>query len=853
MFLPKVKEEKGNKNMTFMESASLTIQALSKQLETSLEQGLTNQEAITRQNSFGLNELKGHQIGWLHILWRQLKSPFVALLIAAAIISYCIEGNSNAIIIGVIVFFQTVLGFYQEYRAYKALEYLQNFITASVRVIREGRECMVHTKELVPGDIIVLIAGDIIPADVRFFKEYNLMVDEAVLTGESIPVKKSVDVCTPAPTQPHQACNIGFSGTTIVSGKAWAVVYATGKATMIGDIARLASTGGRPGIFEKSLAQFSRFILYVTLITVTAVFVAQLLLKGAHAHITELVMFALALAVGITPDALPLVTTFAHARGARVLAKLKVIVKRLSAIDDLGSIQVLCVDKTGTLTENKLSISAIHSEQKEQTIVLGALASADWSIDGKKIENTIDQAFWNALRPEDSAALRSAEKIIEIPFDPQRRCNVVVVRRGTTYELIARGMVEAVAAFCDDVDKEKYLAWSYEQGNQGKRVIGVAYKTVDAHILTFEQAQHETKNLKMVGLVAFVDPVKKTVPEYLLRAHKLGIMIKIISGDAPEVVGSVAHQLNILPLGERVMTGDMFEALSAEEQKSAAYTYSVFARIKPQSKYAIIKSLQEKYQVGFLGDGINDAPALQLADVGLVVDGASEVARQAADIILLKKSLHVIVDGIEQGRIIFINTIKYVRIVLASNVSSLYSIALASLMLDFLPMLPLQILLVNLLADIALIAIATDNVDEQEAQLPIAFSMRSIALVSLTLGLVGTLFDFIFFAFLFHSPAPVMQTCWFLESMLTEMIFVFSMRTRLPFFRAVRPSWSLILCVVAVSLFAIALPLTATGKHFFGFVALSYHHYALIASIVMLYFITTECVKLLYYRIVTRK
>lgn len=634
-----------------------------------------------------------------------------------------------------------------------------------------------------------------------------------------------------------------------MSGKGWGIVYATGKDTLIGEIARLATATGRPGIFEKSITQFSRFILYLTLITVVVVFIAQLILKGSAVNITELALFALALAVGITPDALPLVTTYAHARGANHLAKLKIVVKRLSAIDDLGSIQVLCVDKTGTLTENILQVSEVYTKDERRTMMYGALAALDWKIANKKNENAIDNAFWQRLTPEMIKEIENYKKIVEIPFDPQRRCNTLVIQHQETYELIARGMVEAVASVCGEQDRDQYIEWARKQGEQGKRVIAIASKIVLSGTVNFERVQAETKDLHMIGLVAFIDPIKKSVPLSLQHARDLGIAIKIISGDAPEVVGAVAHQLNILPLGMEVMTGDVFEKLTLPEQKAAAYTYTVFARIKPQAKYAIIQSLQEKYHVGYLGDGINDAPALKLADVGLVVQGASEVAREAADIILLKKSLHVIIDGIREGRIVFLNTIKYIRIVLAANTSSLYSIALASLVVDFLPMLPIQILLLNLLGDFSLVAIATDRVDQVELDSPVEFSMKSLAFIGTVLGLVNTLFDFIFFALFFYSPAAVIQTNWFIESTLTILVFIFSIRTPLPFYRASLPSWQLVVSILLIALVGVSLPFTSVGQKYFSFVLPQARDLLIIMGIVVCYFITSEVVKHLYYYI----
>jgi Mg2+-importing ATPase len=838
--------------MNFSDIAVQANEALFKVLETSWEQGLTTAQVGNRQKKVGFNELQVHEITWWHILMQQLKSPFLILLLGACVISYFLEDNANAIIIIAIVIGITTLGFYQEYGAYQTVKFLKKLIVGQTRVRRHGKELMIQSRDLVPGDIIIVEAGDIIPADIRFVQEYNLIIDESILTGESIAVHKIAQPLATAPEQPFQAANIGFSGTTIVSGKGWGVVFATGQNTIIGDITRLAAETPRAGVFEKEIGRFSKFILQLTVITLVCVIVANLLVKGSSANIAEILLFSLALAIGITPEALPVVTSFALARGAQRLARHKVVVKRLSAIDDLGSIQVLCVDKTGTLTENLLTISSINAKDSEEALLYACLSSSAWLSKEQPINNAIDSAFWARLAPESQKRISQYEKVFELPFDAERRRNTTVVKHGDTYELIVRGASEIVFESSIPNSYDAYRQWSNEQGRQGMRVIAVAHKQIEP-LKDYGDIHLEENNLQLSGLISFIDPIKKTVPHALERAKELGVIIKIISGDAPEVVGAVAYQVGLASSNEAVITGNEFEKLSTAQKHKTVEEHAAFARFAPQQKYSLIKLLQEKYEVGFLGDGINDAPALKVANVALAVDGASDVARESADIILLKKSLRVIVNGIQEGRMVFVNTIKYVKLVLASNTGNFYAIALASLVIDHLPMLPLQILLLNLLSDVTMVTLATDNVDKEEVSKPTSFNLKDIALVATVLGLVSTVFDFIFFSLFYRLPAAQLQTNWFIASMLTQLVFVYSVRTRLPFYKSVAPSWQLIGATVSAALFSVILPFTWVGHRFFKFVSPESKHLVLIMTVVVIYFCVTESVKLIYYRVLSKK
>ncbi len=851
----RIKSSSKAQGMDFVNSKSAfyakkSIIEISRELDINPVFGLRNEDIQAHKNKWGTNNIDTREIRWWQIFLRQFKSSFIYLLFFAALIAFWLGEHVDTIIILLFIVINTLIGFYQEFRSEKAVRLLGQYLIKHVRVIRGGRESVVASSELTPGDVIILEAGDIIPADVRFFDENNLFVDETVLTGESVPVKKISEDLVHEPSDIYSALNIGFSGTKVTSGRAKAVVFAVGRDTSFGHIAELTAETQRESSFEASIKRLSRFILVLVLSTLAVIFVANLIIKGnSVGRFSELLIFAIALAVSVVPEALPLVTSFSLARGALRLAKNKVVVKRLSAIEDLGSIGVLCSDKTGTLTENKLKIAGIYSEDPEEVLPYAAMASELFEKSFKNIINPFDVAIAERISSEAQIRLGNYQKINEIPFDPKRRRNSILVNFKEKYELVVRGAPESIVEFCVNLDTEKKAAisdWIAREGFEGRRVIAVAKK--ECKLITKYDYSEEEKNLQFVGLISFIDPIKDSAKDAVSKAKDLGVKVKILTGDSREVAGAVGYEIGLTASPKEVITGVELDKLSSPLQHEAVEKYNVFARVTPEHKYKIIQLLKEKNEVGFLGEGINDAPALKLANVALVVQSAADIAREASDIVLLQKGLGVIVDGIKEGREVFANTIKYVKATLASNFGNFYAIAIISLFIDFLPMLPLQILLVNLLSDFPMIAIATDKVDKEELKTPKSYNIKDITLVGTTLGIVSSIFDFIFFALFYKFGATVLQTNWFIASILTELVFIFSIRTKFVFFKAQRPSKLLSGFSALAALVTVVLPFSALGQNIFKFTHPEAKNLFLIFGIIFVYFATSETVKLLYYK-----
>jgi P-type Mg2+ transporter len=816
------------------------------------ESGLTDKEALARHEKYGFNAINAKEVEWWRIFLRQFKSAFVYLLIASGVFFLIMKEFVDAFMIFLFVAINSALGFYQEFRSEQSLKLLKNYLTAKSKARRRGKVIFVNNNELVPGDIVMLTAGDIVPADVRFIESSNLQIDESVLTGESAPVMKKAERLEKVDNI-YQASNVGFSGTTVTAGNAAAVIFAIGEDTQFGQIADLSVKTDRESNFEKNIAQISKFILRLIVITLIVVFISNLLIKGAKADIWELLIFSFALAVSVIPEALPLVTTFSLTRGALHLAKNKVVVKRLSAIEDLGGLEVLCTDKTGTLTENKMRVADIYSKNPVETLFYAGLASSDFKSKKNNSANAFDNAILKKMKASERRDLANHERLAELAFDPQRKRNSAVVEIKGKKVLIARGAPEVLMDLSCDLsikEKRELKNWLVEQGKLGHRALAVATKKLTR--FDNDNLADLEDNLYFNGAVSFVDPIKKTAKATIEQAEKLGIEIKILTGDSLEVAAAVARSVGVMDKQEQAMSGDEYERLPHLRKHQAVVDCKVFARVSPQQKFEIIRMLQEKKQVGFLGEGINDAPALKLANVGLVVEGAADVARESADVILLNKGLEVIVNGIKEGRMVFANTVKYIKATLGSNFGNFFAIAAATLMIDFLPMLPLQILLLNLLSDFPMIAIAADRVDPEELKRPRIYNIREIAVSSSIFGFVSSLFDFTCFALFFKFGPEVLQTNWFIESILTELVFSLLIRSRRSIFRAGRPApillW-LTLVAVAITILVPFIPITA---RIFKFARPQLMHLIYILILVFGYFVVTEIVKAIYYRFVAR-
>lgn len=817
------------------------------ELETSDKTGLSKSEVAERIKKYGLNELKSQKLSALKIFFRQFNSSFIYLLLIAMAITLALGERFDSLMIFIFLAINTILGFYQEYRSEKTAQFLNKYSMPKAKVLRDGKVETVLSKDLVPGDIIILETGDKVSADVRFIEQHNLTIAEEVLTGESINVHKNENVLKTKATAYYQALNLGFMGTDVLGGKAKAVALATGKNTALGNIAKLSTQTRHVSEFEKGISRFSKFILKLVALTLILVLAANFLIKGWDLNFIELVVFFIALVISVIPEALPLVTTFSLSQGVKRLVENNVIVKRLSAVEDLGGIEILCADKTGTLTENKLKVANFYSDSPEDALIAANLASA---FDEKKRLEPFDAALCQELKKEQESCFIESVKLDEEPFNPRTRRNIVLVQRGSEVQIITRGAPEEILHLCQNIstqEKHNIEKWIKMEGEQGRRVLAVAQKDIEKSLIKNIDLEKE-KKYNFLGVISFVDPIKPSSYKVVEKANKLGVQVKILTGDSADVAGAVAHQIGLVSSPAEVMTGSAWEKLNEESRIEALKNFSVFARVSPEQKYAIIEILQKNNVVGFLGEGINDAPALKLANVSIVVDTVADVAREAADIILLKKNLTVILDGIEEGRKIFANTTKYIKSTLTSNFGNFFAVATASLIVDFLPMLPVQILLLNLLSDSPMISIATDTVDKEELVAPKKYEVKEIVLFSVVLGVLSTIFDFIFFALFFKISPAVLQTNWFIGSILTELVLIFSIRTKSFFLKATAPSNSLILLTISAAVAAIWLPFSSFGQKVFHFTRPTLPHLALILMLVAVYFVCNEFLKLMFYK-----
>jgi len=830
--------------MEFTKYTALTAEQALKKLAGN-KKGLSAPEAQVRLKKFGFNQIASHELKWWHIFFKQFNSPFIYILFFASGLALTMGEKIDGFMILGFITINVIISFIQEYHSAKTIQLLRKFIIARCHVWRSGSECLLDSRELVPGDIAVVETGDIIPADLRFIETNALTVNESILTGESAPVWKTKEPTKQPMADIAAAKNIGFVGTMVVSGRALGVVIATGNATIMGEIAVLTASAERTSPFAKGIYDFSRFIMKMTITILILLFTINLLIKGANANLIELTLFSIALAVSVIPEALPLVTTLSLSTGAMRLARRHVVVKRLTAVEDLGSIEILCADKTGTITENKLAVAQINSPEPEKCLLMATITASFLTEKKADPNNAFDLALWQKLTAATKAEARAYTRVNEIPFDPDRRKNSVLVKISGQLQLIVRGAPEAILAGTNLrlSEKKEALNWSAQEGLLGRRVIAVANKA-------FSSTNYKIKdehNLIFLGMISFFDPLKTTSQKAINKAEHLGVQIKILTGDGPEVAGAVAKQVGLIANAGQVLTGKQLDAMDETERLPAVESHNVFARISPTQKYEIIQILQKKYAVGFLGEGINDAPALKIANVAIAVNKAADIAREASDIILLRHDLKVIIDGVQSGREIFCNTIKYLEITLISNFGNFYAIAIASLVLLFLPMLPVQILLLNLLSDFPMIAIVADSVDRQELKRPRIYNVHEVAAIAILFGFISTVFDFIIFALFYHAEPSVLQTNWFIGSVLTELALIFSMRTKLPFWRSRPPSLILGGLTAAAALAAIIIPFTIFGQTVFKFIKPSSGHLLIIAGVVLGYFIITETIKKFYF------
>ncbi|MGB9617070.1 MAG: magnesium-translocating P-type ATPase [Desulfomonilaceae bacterium] len=838
------KENSGSKNPEKILFMSID-EALAR-LKTS-QSGLTSKEAKKRLKIYGYNELVRKKRTALAEFLSHFRSPLVIILLIAGLISGFLGELTNAIIIFVIVLLSTLLLFYQESRADKASEMLKKKVTTTATVLRDGVKKEVDLREIVPGDIIYLSAGDIVPADARIITAKDLFVNQSVLTGESLPVEKTPNPPTTEGAPITEWNNYLFLGTSVVSGAATAVVVNTGNSTEYGKIARRLAERPPETEFERGLRRFGFLIVEVTFLLVLFVFLINALYKR---NVLESLLFSVALAVGLTPELLPMIITLTLSKGAISMSRKGVIVKRLSSIQNLGSMDVLCTDKTGTLTENRIKLVLhVDLEGKDNDKVL--LYSFLNSYHQTGLKSPLDEAI---LKHEE-IDVKGYQKIDEIPFDFSRRRISVVVEREGQRILISKGspeilttcsscefggrMVELTRALRDRIE-QKY----YDLSSEGFRTLGVSYKMVGEKQV---YSVNDEAGMVFLGFVAFIDPPKETARESIQLLRKHGVDLKIITGDNEIVTRKVCEYLNFEIRG--IVLGNEIDQMQDDALARVVEEANVFARVTPVQKDRIILALKKNgHVVGYMGDGINDAPPLKTSDVGISVDNAVDVAKESADIILLQSDLKVLNDGVIEGRKAFGNAMKYIMMGTSSNFGNMFSAAGASLFLPFLPMLPTQILLNNLLYDLSEFTIPTDNVDPEYIEKPKKMNVAFIRRFMLIMGPISSVFDFLTFFLMilvFSAIEPVFQTAWFIESLFTQTLVIFVIRTRMPPFKS-RPSKALLVSSVSVLGVALLVPLTPVGK-LFGFVEPPPLFYAFLAGFVVSYLALVEIVKRWFY------
>ena len=806
-------------------------------------QGLSEAEAQARRAACGPNQLERRRArpAW-HVLLAQVASPLVLLLLGAALLSLVVGSGADALIILGIVLLGVVLGFRQELAATRAVEALLGLVSVRARVLRDGAAREVPTEEVVPGDVLLLAAGSLVPADARLMEERDLHLDEAALTGESFPAEKDLALAPADAPVARRTCAV-FLGSHVVSGTGRAVVVATGPRTELGRIAHRLRTARPQTGFEQGTQRFGAMLVRVTAVLVLVVFAASV---ARHRPALEAFLFAIALAVGLVPELLPAIVNVTLARGAERLARQKVVVKRLAAIEDFGSMSVLCSDKTGTLTAGVVRLDAALGldGQPSQEVLRWAAVNAALETG---LDSPLDAAI-EAACPIDRGAW---EKLDEVPYDFVRKRVSVLVRSEGRPVLVTKGALGRVLEVCSTARTGSGRTAPLEEvragvdelhaglARQGLRTLGVAIRTLEREGSIDPGAERE---MTFLGVLAFFDPPKPGVAETLSRLTELGVRVVLVTGDDHAVAASVAERAG---LGRgAVLTGPELRGLTDEALRERSRTVGVFAEVEPNQKERIILALKRAGEVvGYIGDGINDAPALHAADVGISVAGAVDVARQSADIVLLEPDLGVLEAGVREGRRTFVNTLKYVYITTSANFGNMLSMAGAALFLPFLPLLPKQILLNNLLSDFPAMAIAGDAVDPEQVERPRRWDTRAIRSFMLLFGAISSAFDVLTFALLLGLGATPEQfrSGWFLESLWSELLVLLVMRTRRPFFRS-RPSrvmLGLTLAVAAASLAAVFGPLAPL----LGFVPLSPALLGTIVAVTLGYLAASELAK----------
>ncbi len=806
--------------------------------------GLTNAEVLKRQKIYGLNIIHKRKVNIFSIFIRQFSNnPLIIILVFATLIAFSLGQHISSFYIFGMILVSIFLGIWNEYGAEKTIDSLLKKISPTAAVLREESRQEIPASQLTIGDIVLLSQGSIIPADLRLITTSNLEINQSALTGESKTAFKTSDVLPATVSDLGHMANIAFMGTAVESGSGKGVVINIGKDTEFGKIAKSTLYIKPQTDFEKGLATFGTFLVKLIFILTIAIFAINAFL--GHELLASL-LFALAIAVGLTPELLPVIVTISLSHGAGKLAKKKVVAKQLIAIENLGNMDVLCTDKTGTLTEGNIELVNYFNEndEKNNTVLKAGLFCNTASVHKHIIGNGIDAAIWQYAF-KNNFSIDNFTKIEEEPFDFNRKAMFSVIKEKETITLIAKGAPDFILNKCKRSKKHENLHKKFEQlNNDGLRVIALATKKINKKS---SYSWDDVSSLQFLGYITFLDVPKITAKEALIKLQKLNVNIKVITGDNEIITQKICKEVGMQIAG--ILLGADIEKLSMPQLQEKVLTTNIYARVTPEQKMKIIQAFKNNgHTVGYLGDGINDIPSLRNADVGISVNTAVDVAKDAAAVVLLRKSLDVIADGIMEGRKTFNNTIKYILMGTSSNFGNMFSAAGASFFLSFLPMTPVQILLTNGLYDLSQLSIPTDNVDHESLIKPRQWDINFIRNYMIFFGPISSVYDFLTFGimtYIFHAQNALFQTGWFIESMATEILVVFVIRTsRSPFFLSKPSLWLLITCVglVGISMLIPFSPLAAT----LGFVAPPPLYFLILIILVTTYLLLVEALKKIF-------
>jgi Mg2+-importing ATPase len=833
-------------------------------LDSSAE-GLSDAEAAVRLKNFGPNLVARERKATIpEEIWSRARNPLNALLLTLATVSYFLGDIRAAVVIATMVLLAISTAFLQEHRSNEAAARLRAMVhtTASVRRIPcplDEPFTEIPMDNLVPGDVVRISAGDMVPADLRLLQAKDLFINQSALTGESMPAEKYGHASLSECDDVFELPNICFMGANVVSGYGTGVVLQTGRATFFGQLAHEIAGRRVPTAFDQGVNKFTWLMIRFMLVMVPAVF----LINGLTKHDwLEALLFAVAVAVGLTPEMLPMIVTVNLAKGAIAMSYKKVIVKRLHAIQNFGAMDVLCTDKTGTLTQDRIILKR-HLDIKgreSDTVLQYAFLNSHFQ---SGLRNLLDKAVLSHIELHETMGIGSGySKIDEIPFDfSRRRLSVVVAREDGQHLLICKGAVEEIFAVCtkyrldeetgrlDESHFETARQETVELNADGFRVVAVAYKEMDPSKTTY--STEDEVDLTLLGYIAFLDPPKESAREAIAVLASKGVKVKVLTGDNDVITRKICHDVQLDP-GE-ILLGAKIARMSDAELAEAADRTTVFAKLNPEQKERVVQALHAKgHVVGFLGDGINDSPALKAADVGISVDTAVDIAKESADIILLEKSLLVLQEGVSEGRKVFANITKYIKMGASSNFGNMFSVLGASIFLPFLPMAPIQVLTNNLLYDFSQTAIPTDNVDPEYLESPRKWDISNIFKFMVFVGPISSIFDYATYGMMLYvfdawTNPPLFQTGWFVESLLTQTLIIHIIRTaKVPFFES-HASPALVTTTAIICAIGVTLPFTWAGSAL-GFVPLPWLYWPLVAMMLISYATLTHLVKVRFIR-----